>query len=69
MVQRVIAAGKRTGTPTGIHCLEPDDALERARQGMQFLAVGSELRMLATRAAEVVERLTPGEGETKLVRY
>jgi 4-hydroxy-2-oxoheptanedioate aldolase len=59
MIQRVIAAGKRVGTPTGIHCMEPEDALRRAAQGMQFLAIGSELRMLATRADAIVATLAP----------
>jgi len=69
MVQRVIAAGKRAGMPTGIHCMEPEEALARAGQGMQFLAVGSDLRMLLTRASQVAGVLCPRDGRDKPVRY
>ena len=33
MIERVIAAGKKKGTPTGIHVMDPHDALCRAGQG------------------------------------
>jgi len=69
MVQRVIAVGKRVGTPTGIHCMEPEDALRRAEQGMQFLAIGSDLRMLTTRAEAVVATLMPGSARRTSTRY
>jgi 4-hydroxy-2-oxoheptanedioate aldolase len=69
MIQRVIAIGKRVGTPTGIHCMEPEDALRRAEQGMQFLAVGSDLRMLSTRAEAIVDTLLPGAPRRQSTRY
>jgi 4-hydroxy-2-oxoheptanedioate aldolase len=69
MVQRVIEIGKRVGTPTGIHCMDPESALQRAEQGMQFLAVASELRFLNAKVQEVVKVLWPEEGEKDLARY
>ncbi len=69
MVQRVIAAGKNVGTATGIHCLEPEQALERVRQGMQFLAIGSEVRLLLKRAGQVVEALRPGAAASMPQQY
>ena len=36
--------GKKTGTPTGMHTMDTKAALARAEQGMQFIAIGSELR-------------------------
>lgn len=69
MIQRVIEAGRRAGTPTGIHCLQPQEALERARQGMQFLAVASDLRLLALKAEETVRALCLGDARTGLARY
>ncbi len=47
MLQRVVDIGKKTGTPTGMHTMESDAALARAKQGMQFIAIGSELRMMS----------------------
>jgi 4-hydroxy-2-oxoheptanedioate aldolase len=69
MIQRVIEVGKRVGTPTGIHCMDPESALRRAEQGMQFLAVASELRFLNAKVQEVVKTLWPEEGEKDLARY
>jgi len=69
MLQRIIAIGKKTGTPTGMHVMDPNTAQMRASQGMQFLAVGSELRMMSQRAQEIVQALWPGENRKDLVRY
>ena len=39
MIQRVIQIGREAGILTGIHVLAPHDALRRAEQGMQFIAI------------------------------
>jgi 4-hydroxy-2-oxoheptanedioate aldolase len=69
MVQRVVAAGKRVGVPTGIHVMEPEQALARAAQGMQFLAIGSELRMILDKAGEILDRLQPGQERKQVAKY
>lgn len=69
MVQRVIATGKQTKCPTGIHAMDPMAALERAKQGMQFIAIGSDLRMMAQKAQEIVEFIRPAEGKKDIARY
>jgi 4-hydroxy-2-oxoheptanedioate aldolase len=69
MLARVVAAGKKVGTPTGMHVMEAEHALARVKQGMQFLAVGSDLKMLAQTARTQVAALRPGETVAKLVRY
>jgi 4-hydroxy-2-oxoheptanedioate aldolase len=68
-LERVIAVGKKTGTPTGIHVMDPEAALQRAAQGMQFIAVGSDLRLMTDRALDVLKQLRPDNRETNLVRY
>ncbi len=68
MIQRVIAIGKKTGTPTGMHVMDPETAMRRAEQGMQFIAIGSELRMMTEKAAETLKAI--GQGDRKeLVKY
>ena len=69
MLQRVVDIGKKTGTPTGMHTMEPDAALARAKQGMQFIAIGSELRMMTQRAQETVRIVYPGIGDKNLAKY
>ena len=69
MIQQVIIAGKKVGTPTGIHAMTPEDALRRADQGMQFVAVGSDLGMLNQAAQQFVETLSPDRDASDLARY
>ena len=69
VLQQVIAIGRKTGTPTGMHIMDPDIALERAKQGMQFIAVGSELRFMTERAQAVLRTLHPDGKQKDLVRY
>ena len=69
MVQRVIQVGKKVGTPTGIHAMDPDSALDRAKQGMQFIAIGSDLRMMTQKGQEIIRRVRPDLSEKELARY
>jgi 4-hydroxy-2-oxoheptanedioate aldolase len=59
ILARVVAAGKRAGTPTGMHVMDPAAALRRAEQGMHFIAIGSDLRLMSAKAEEVVAALRP----------
>ena len=69
LVQRVIEVGKKVGTPTGIHAMDPESAVERAAQGMQFLAVGSDLRMMTFKAQEYLKTLHPEQAAKDVARY
>ncbi|HEV3003648.1 MAG TPA: aldolase/citrate lyase family protein, partial [Pirellulales bacterium] len=66
---RVVAAGKKTGTPTGMHTMDAQAALARAAQGMQFIAVGSELRFMTQKAQETLRCIRPEAGDTEVARY
>src|SRR5688572_21632116 len=67
-LQRVVDVGKEVGTPTGMHTMDPEAALRRAKQGMQFIAIGSELRMMTVQAQQIVKAVTGGERKD-LARY
>ncbi len=69
MVQRVIEIGKKVGTPTGIHAMDAPSGLMRAEQGMQFLAIGSELRLMTVAAQETLEALHPEKAAEDVARY
>jgi 4-hydroxy-2-oxoheptanedioate aldolase len=49
--------------------MEPLNALERARQGMQFIAVGSDLRMMTQQAQATLEVLQPRGEKKDVARY
>jgi 4-hydroxy-2-oxoheptanedioate aldolase len=68
-IARVIAAGKKTGTPTGMHCMSPESALARAAQGMQFIAVASELKFMTEQAEVAVRTVFPDSAKRDVARY
>ena len=68
-IQEVIRIGKKTGTPTGMHVMDPKVALKRAEQGMQFIAIGSELRMMTEKAAEILTVVHGEKASKELVKY
>lgn len=69
MIDRVVAAGKKVGCPTGMHTMDPQSALKRAAQGMQFIAVGSDLRFMTQKAQETLKALNPDASQKELARY
>ncbi len=69
MIQRVIAAGKKVGTPTGLHAMDAASALQRVEQGMRFMAVGSELRFMTQEAQATIKALRPEEAAKDVARY
>jgi 4-hydroxy-2-oxoheptanedioate aldolase len=68
-LQRIVDIGKKTGTPTGMHAMTPEVALQRAAQGMQFLAVASDLRMMTVKAQEYLTALNPKTVAKDVARY
>jgi 4-hydroxy-2-oxoheptanedioate aldolase len=69
LVQRVIAAGRAAGTPMGIHTMDPHIARQRAAQGMQFLAVASDLRLMTRQAESFLETLHADRQRTDAADY
>jgi 4-hydroxy-2-oxoheptanedioate aldolase len=49
--------------------MSAEAGLERARQGMQFLAIGSDLRMMTLEAQRVLAQLFPERAGTDVARY
>lgn len=69
LIQQVILAGKKVGTPTGLHAMDAESARERVAQGMQFMAVGSDLRMMTTQAQQIVQQVLPEAAARDVARY
>lgn len=68
MLQRVLAAGKKTGTPVGLHVQTVEAVEKRIAEGWQFLAIGSELRMMVSEAQKLAGALNLKRGGD-LARY
>ena len=58
-LSRIVEVGKQCGTPTGMHVMSADAALQRAAQGMQFIAIGSDVRYMSERAGQILDTLHP----------
>jgi 4-hydroxy-2-oxoheptanedioate aldolase len=56
---QVVAAGRKTDTPTGMHVMDAATAKHRAGQGMQFIAIASDLRFMSIKAAEEIGMVRP----------
>jgi len=68
-LQQIVDVGKKTGTPTGMHVMDAAAALHRSEQGMQFIAIGSELRMMTTGAQQIVRTVRPENSGEDVARY
>jgi 4-hydroxy-2-oxoheptanedioate aldolase len=66
---RILQAAQRHRVPCGLHVLTTEDALRRARQGFQFIAVGSELKFMLDGSADAVRQINPGAEEEDLAKY
>ncbi|MCA9079786.1 MAG: 2-dehydro-3-deoxyglucarate aldolase [Planctomycetaceae bacterium] len=69
MLQRILAAGKKTGTPVGLHVQTVDDVQRRTAEGWQFIALGSDLRLMIAQAQASVTALNLTANRGDLARY
>lgn len=69
MLQRVLAAGKKTGTPVGLHQQTIEQVEQRITEGWQFIALASELKMMVSKAQEFVSALNLNSTGGDLARY
>jgi 4-hydroxy-2-oxoheptanedioate aldolase len=66
---RIREAARRNRLPCGLHVLTPADALRRAREGWQFIAVGSELKMMLEGAADLTSQIHAQPHAEELAKY
>jgi 4-hydroxy-2-oxoheptanedioate aldolase len=66
---RIREAAARKRLPCGLHVLSAADALRRAREGWQFIAVGSELKMMLDGAADICRQIYHDDAPAELAKY
>jgi 4-hydroxy-2-oxoheptanedioate aldolase len=66
---RIREAAQRQKLPCGLHVFSAADALRRAKEGWQFIAVVSELKMMLDGAAEIVRQVDPESATNKFAKY
>ena len=68
-LQRILAAAKRNGVPCGLHVNSAADAIRRVSEGWQFIAVGSELKLMLEGTMELVRAVYPEQSSADLAKY
>ncbi len=66
---RIREAAQRNHLPCGLHVFSPADAVRRAREGWQFIAVNSELKMMMEGAAELMKHISSDADAEELAKY
>jgi 4-hydroxy-2-oxoheptanedioate aldolase len=66
---RIREAAKRNNLPCGLHVFSPADALRRAAEGWQFIAVNSELKMMLDGAAALTGAINPKPNAEAFAKY
>ncbi|HYT89719.1 MAG TPA: aldolase/citrate lyase family protein [Gemmataceae bacterium] len=56
-MKHILATCKKHKVAPGLHCGSADEANLRIEEGWQFIAIGSELKMLLTAAADITKKL------------
>lgn len=69
VLQRILAAAKRHKVPCGLHVTTAEDALRRAAEGWQFIAVASELKFMLDGALALVASATPSLAASDIAKY
>jgi 4-hydroxy-2-oxoheptanedioate aldolase len=67
--QRILDACRRNRVPAGIHCYGAEETRRRITEGWQFLAVGSDLRMLLSGATEALKGLQAEKPRQEMAKY
>ena len=67
-LKHILATCRKYKVPAGLHCGSGEEARHRIEEGWQFIAIGSELRMMLDGAADVLRRLGSGP-KADLAKY
>ncbi|HEY9870431.1 MAG TPA: aldolase/citrate lyase family protein [Candidatus Obscuribacterales bacterium] len=65
----ILATCKKYKVAAGVHCGSAEEALARIAEGWQFLAIGSELKMMLTGVSQVIEKLGQGQAKGEMAKY
>lgn len=66
-LDHILKTCKKLKVAAGLHCFSAEEALTRIEEGWQFLAIGSELRMMLSAAGEEIKKL--GAAGQEMAKY
>jgi 4-hydroxy-2-oxoheptanedioate aldolase len=68
-MKHILETCKKHRVPAGLHCTSPEEVLARIEEGWQFIAIGSELKMLLDGAGAVVRKLGAEKSKGDMAKY
>ena len=68
-MQHILQTCRKHHVAPGLHCTSAEEVLARMEEGWQFIAIGSELKMLLDGAASIVRRLGADKGKGDMAKY
>jgi 4-hydroxy-2-oxoheptanedioate aldolase len=68
-LKRINEACHRNNVPSGLHVQTAEQALNRAEEGWQFIAVASELKFMLDGIAKLASDVHPELAKSDLARY
>lgn len=69
VMKHILDTCRKHQVAAGLHCITPDETLARIAEGWQFLAVGSELRMMLDGANALLRKIQGDQGKKDLAKY
>jgi 4-hydroxy-2-oxoheptanedioate aldolase len=68
-MKHILETCRKHNVAPGLHCTSAEEALARMEEGWQFIAIGSELKMLLDGAGTIVQRLGAEAGKPEMAKY
>jgi 4-hydroxy-2-oxoheptanedioate aldolase len=68
-MKHILETCKKYNVAPGLHCGSAEEANLRIADGWQFVAIGSELRMLLTAASDIVQKLGASKPKQEMAKY
>jgi len=68
-MKHILETCKKHKVPAGLHCGSADEANIRITEGWQFIAIGSELRMMLGAASDIVQKLGAAAPRQEMAKY
>jgi 4-hydroxy-2-oxoheptanedioate aldolase len=68
-MDHILKTCKKHHVAAGVHCGSAEEALACIDEGWQFIAIGSELKMMLNGTGQIIQKLGQGKGAAEMAKY
>ncbi|MBM4067736.1 MAG: 2-dehydro-3-deoxyglucarate aldolase [Planctomycetes bacterium] len=68
-MKHILDTCQKQKVAAGLHCGSAEEALQRIAEGWQFIAIGSDLRLMLSAAGDTIKKLGNAAGGTEMAKY